>query len=65
MWEITGHIREMLEESGVKNGFVNVISRHTTTGPPPPSQHPAPIFPARFTPGKSASGRMPTPRSFK
>ncbi|KAJ1490521.1 hypothetical protein T484DRAFT_1758910 [Baffinella frigidus] len=31
VWEITSHIREMLEESGVKNGFVNVISRHTTT----------------------------------
>jgi hypothetical protein len=32
VWEITSHIREMLKESGVKNGFVNVISRHTTTG---------------------------------
>lgn len=42
VWEITSHIREMLEESGVKNGFVNVISRHTTTGPPPSCEEPCP-----------------------
>lgn len=32
IWDITPQIRQILADSEVENGFVNVISRHTTTG---------------------------------
>ncbi len=32
MIRITGEIEKAVKESGVQNGMVNVISRHTTTG---------------------------------
>lgn len=31
LFDITPQLREKLNESGLRNGFVNVISRHTTT----------------------------------
>ncbi|EKX35539.1 hypothetical protein GUITHDRAFT_79753, partial [Guillardia theta CCMP2712] len=31
VWDITPEIKELIKTSGMKNGFVNVISRHTTT----------------------------------
>lgn len=32
MIRITGEIEQAVKESGIQNGIVNVISRHTTTG---------------------------------
>jgi thiamine phosphate synthase YjbQ (UPF0047 family) len=32
VWDVTGDIRRLVEEAGVKEGFVNVINQHTTTG---------------------------------
>eukprot|EP00291_Cryptomonas_curvata_P004689 CAMPEP_0172191116 /NCGR_PEP_ID=MMETSP1050-20130122/23512_1 /TAXON_ID=233186 /ORGANISM="Cryptomonas curvata, Strain CCAP979/52" /LENGTH=183 /DNA_ID=CAMNT_0012866109 /DNA_START=157 /DNA_END=705 /DNA_ORIENTATION=+ len=31
IWDITPQLKTILAESGAENGFVNVISRHTTT----------------------------------
>lgn len=31
LFDITPHVRDAVKEAGIKEGFVNVISRHTTT----------------------------------
>ena len=32
IWDITPHLRQILFESNIQNGFMTVMSRHTTTG---------------------------------